>query len=267
MQFAIASRAPVLLLTLALAQPASAAIVSLGVDPVRVTVTSTAMNSRYRLSQTNWDQMIATSTLISGATIVQQQLLGNAYTLNGRAWDFTMDYTAGRGYVFTLADTTVPPLGVSPSTVGWIAPFGGISATRSFNTIELFAQAKNTLQTGVTAQSIELSDLSFSGAGLGTTGSLANMLDTHLLSPTNGQDFARQWLVADTDLSLFNWTLSGTVQAWFSGTVPHNFDKQLKFDLRTVQASVVPLPPAVALLGAGIAVLGWTARRCEATRG
>jgi len=254
-----------LLLTVAGSGAVHAAVVVLNADGSQFTPTAVAMDSRYRISQTNWDQMIATSTVISGSTIVQQKFLGDAATLNNRAWDFSVNYVAGSGYSFTLTDTTVPPLISSPSTVSWTAPFGSpsISPTRSYNAIELFAQAQNNLQTGVTGLSISLNNLVFSGGpGLSTSGALVSMSDTHLLSPgPGGADYAQQWLVADGDLSLFNWAITGQVQAQFTGTVPNNFDERLKFDIKTVQVSPVPLPPALALMLAGLGALGWVGRR------
>ncbi len=260
-----AALATSLLLSTLWSRGVEAAVVALNADGSQFTPTAVAMNSRYRISQTNWDQMIATNTAISGSTIVQQKFLGDAATLNNRAWDFSVNYVVGSGYSFTLTDSTLPPLGTSPSTVSWTAPFGApaISATRSYNAIELFAQAQNSLQTGVTGLSISVSNLAFSGGpGLSTTGALVGMSDTHLLSPgPGGADYAQQWLVADGDLSLFNWVLSGRVQAQFTGSVPSNFDERLKFDIKTVQVSPVPLPPALALMLAGLAALGWVGRR------
>lgn len=90
----------------------------------------------------------------------------------------------------------------------------------------MFAQAQNGLQTGVTGLSIIVSNLAFSGGpGLSTTGALVGMSDTHVLSPgPGGADYSQQWLLANADLSLFNWALSGRVQAHFTGIVSSNFD-------------------------------------------
>lgn len=109
--------AGILLLTVVGSGAVQAAVVALNADGSQFNPTAVAMNSRYRISQTNWDEMIATSAVISTSTIVEQKQLGNAATLNNRAWDFSVNYVAGSGYNFTLSDTSLAPLGSSPSTV------------------------------------------------------------------------------------------------------------------------------------------------------
>lgn len=245
-------------LMLCMAPAAHAALIQVGAPVTDSQVASIAMASRYRLSQTNWDQMIATTT-VPAPIIVQQKGLGDAATLNNRAWDFSMTYTAGSGYQFTLTDTSATPLGSSPSTVSWLADFNGISANRSFNSIEIFAQAQNSLLSPA-ASSISVTNLGLTGnLGLDSivlSSPIANMNDTNSTSPgPGGQDFALQWLVSSVDLSLYNWVLTGRVQAGFSGVASPG-DERLKFDLKTAQVTAVPLPAALPLLLSGLAGFG-----------
>jgi hypothetical protein len=218
--------------------------------------------TRYRVSNTNWDQIIAVSPFPSANTIVGQSNLGNANTLNNRAWDFSVSYAAGSGYTYTLTDTTTPPLGTSPSTLTWTAPGGNpaLSPTRSFNAIQLYATAQTVEgTTSPLATSIAIRNLVFSGTGLSTSGALATMNDTDATSPGG----VNQWLVADTDLSLFNWVLRGQVQAAFNGsiTAANQADERLKFDVSMQSVAAVPVPAALPLFISGLVGFGFIARR------
>jgi hypothetical protein len=239
---------------------AKAALVQLNASTPAVIANSTVALTRYRVSNTNWDQIVAVSPNISGNTIVAQQNLGNADTLNNRAWDFSVSYVAGSGYTYMLTDTTLPPL--SPSTLVWTAPGGSpaVSPTRSFNAIQLYATAQPVSgTTGTLPTSIDVRNLVFSGAGLSTSGALATMNDTDATSPGG----VNQWLVADTDLSLFNWVLTGQVQASFLGsiTAANQADERLKLDVSMQSVAAVPVPAALPLFVSGLIGFGIFASR------
>jgi hypothetical protein len=239
---------------------ADAALVQLNALAPAEIVNSTVAMTRYRVSNTNWDQIVAANS--SPLNIVQQQNLGDANTLNNRAWDFSVSYVAGSGYTYTLTDTTVPPLGTSPSTLVWTAPGGSpaLSPTRPFNAIQLYATAQPvTGTTGALATSITVRNLAFSGAGLTTSGALVTMNDMDAISPGG----VNQWLVADTNLALFNWALTGQVQAGFTGsiTAANQADERLKFDVHMESVTAVPVPAALPLLLSGLVGFGVFARQ------
>lgn len=229
------------------ASSALAGIITLNAPaPLPANQGDTVMDARYRLSQTNWDQVIATSSNVTYGTIVETKNLGTANVLNGIEWSLQMQYTAGSGYVFTLSrEGAVPPPNVS--VVQWTAPYvyeqnPPVSQLRNFNSIHLYcaAYAKN----GITSAQFDVTNLTFSGTGMTTSGSFVDM---HAYLPP-GQ-LVDQWLLADTDLSLIDWTLTAKVKGTFEGTPPNNYDEQLKFDIKTKWVTPEPMTMSLMALG------------------
>lgn len=218
---------------------------------------STVMDARYRISGTNWDQMIATSSSISTTTIVQTQNLGGVATLNQDVWNFSMSYVAGTGYTFTLTEVTdanTANLITGSSTVSWTSPQAstGSSPTEAYNAIHLLAVAN--LRTPITASQIDVTNLVFTSSTLTQTGGpLTNLNDTNSLT------FDEEWLVADTNLALHNWTLTGTVVAQYTGSAwTGDGGETLKFDILTTNVDLitpVPEPATVTVMGLGLAGL------------
>ncbi len=232
----------VLLALMVAASPVLAGVVTLNATaPLPQNQGDTVMDARYRVSGNNWDQMIATSSNVTYSTIVQTVNLGNASALNNVEWDWSMAYTAGSGYVFTLSKPG------TTSVVQWTAPHvyqtnDPVSQLRAFNAIYLYCVAYTS--NGLETSNFDVTDLAFNGAGLTNSGSLVEMHAT--LPPGQLVD---QWLIADTDLSLTSWTLTAKVKGGFTGTPDHTFDEELKFDIKTKW--VVPEPATMALLGLG----------------
>jgi hypothetical protein len=241
----------------ALAGQAMAGTAFLNVNPNQLTnATSSVMNSRYRISNTNWDQMIASSSNITPSTIVQQANIGNHNALNGVLWDFAVSFNPASGYTFSLSRPN------QTSTVSWTAPHttnGNASPTQAFNTIRMTVDA-GSLPNNVSAMSLQVSNLGFVGAGLTNSGTLNNMLDQ--TPPTQA---AVSQLIHAPGLSNTTWSLTGKVQASFTVINPAaaigNFDERLRFDVRTFSATLIPLPTGAAMGLAGLAVLGFRRRR------
>jgi hypothetical protein len=179
--------------------------------------------------------MIATSSNVTYGTIVGTKNLGTANSLNGVEWDWSMAYTAGSGYVYTLSKpgTTSVVQWTAPWVNAYVNPNETVSQTRSFNAIYLYcaAYAKGSF----TSSQFDVTNLAFSGTGLTSVGSLVDMQAD--LPPGELVD---QWLIADTDLSVTDWTLTAKVRGQFTGAAPSNLDEALKFDIKT--KGVVPEP-------------------------
>lgn len=235
-----------------------ASVVHLNPDPDLYTYGETRALARYRVSNTNWDQIVATSSSISASTIVQQANLGNSAQLNGTVWDFTLSYAAGIGYEWTLVKMSgnAP---VSSSTVSWTSPHHGVDPDRPVNAIKFYTQAGAQMPAGIETARIGVSNLHFSAAGYSTIGALADMHDffDDVGDPGDNwdPDLPLQVIVANGNLADTDWVFSGRVVAMYTlkdgftspgGTI----DERLKLDIKVTEA--VPAPGAAALLAFGM---------------
>ncbi len=231
-----------------------------------VSISSTAASAKMKFSNTNWDMSISPKTStdnVGGATFLQRQITNNTGDLTS-AWTFLVSYQAGQGYTFNMSRVGSPPLS---GTLTWRADAaqnlaGGtantlntstgnsVSATRSFNFIRMHARASS--------GTMSFSNLQFNGDG---TGLIAGSVNTSSgarssIDGSGGAGFAYQDILSDMDLSLQNWTLSGTIQS----TVATN-SEGVRFEMDMFNASgyslnSVPLPPA-AWAGLSTLVGGW----------
>lgn len=226
-----------------------------------------ASHFRYRVSNTNWDTAVATSSAIgSGGVIVAQSDRGNHTALNGASFAFSVAYTAGSGYSYTMTRVSGGGSVGGVQTLAWTSPVGGVDPTRAFNAISLSTVVNAGMPSGIAAASMSVTGLSFSAAGVVGSGSLQDMLQSWARPSASGAS-AQQWIVADTDLSVVNWTLSGTVVGAFQyvqgATSPGgNIDERLKFEVTTWNAPIaVPLPGGAAMGMAGLGALAVRRRR------
>ncbi len=227
---------------LAMSASAAAGTVTLNYPDAQIASAIGVMDARYRISNTNWDQIIASDPNISGATIVQQANLGNHTALNGVLWDFGINYSPVAGWAFTLTKVSGGGSVTSPSTVQWTSPFNGTPFDRSYNGLEMFAVV-GSLPSGITAMSMEATNLVFSAPGHTVNGSLNDLVTTNGL--------IRQWVYADFDLATTAWSLTGQLKGSFVGSTSSNLDERIKFDVKAAAITVVPAPGAAALIVLG----------------
>lgn len=207
----------------------------------------------------------------------------NANTSN--PYYFTERFYAGQGFVYTLqqaqitagtpsivdaATTYVQCWGGGfgancPSGTGYntrtAATLNGEAPTGSFNAIHIEARSNNTNTPSANATSwynltydipgfTALSATSFVPTGSVTRATSAG---------TDG--YSHQWLVADTDLSTINWSISGYVMLNpASNNENYKFTvsvKNLATSTPPQNSTAVPEPASLALLGAGLAALAW----------
>ncbi len=247
--------APIALFVTLAASTSQGALISLNDSLSGYTNAGTVMDARYRVSNTNWDQMIATSSNVSASTLVQTANLGNHNQVNGVLFDFALDFSPASGWSFTLT----PDAGGAASTVSWSTPFNGASPLRPFNALELFVVTGDMNPVNIASGSAAVTNLSFSSSSATTTGSLVDLVSNWIGTGTGG--LVRQYLLSDSDMSAFAWTLSGQVRLSFTyqqgQTSPGgNLDERLKFDIKAFEA--VPSPGAT---GAAAVVGAAAARR------
>lgn len=200
------------------------------------------MDARYRVSNTNWDQIIATSSIITPAVIVQQANLGTHNQLNGALWDFSIDYSPIDGWTYSLDFVSGGSPSTSSTALVWNAPFNGAAYDRAFNGLEMFAVI-GSLPSGISAMSMEVTELSFSSPGNTIVGSLPDLTSTGGL--------VRQWIYSDMNLAATSWTLSGRLRGAFVGTTGSNLDERIKFDVKATTVTLVPEPSLATLVGMG----------------
>jgi len=207
-----------------------------------VTSTGTTAAARYRMSNTNWDTFLGTSSTVSNATIVQSATIGNNTSLNNINWSFGLTYTAGTGYQWSLSN------GLTTSTMSWLTVHtNGSSPTTAFNAISLSLIAGTTMPGGVTTANAAATNLNFSfvGGGPSVTGSMRDLSSSWAAGVSTGQD--RIVIFSDTNLANSSWTLTGNVLMSYMGTPSGSLDERLKFDVNTMAA--VPQPASLAAFG------------------
>jgi len=220
------------------------------------TASATVGGSKYRISNTNFDMTLDRGTDTGGpAGSFLQAGLGNHAFLNGIAYDFELGHVAGEGILFTMtrqggASTTLswgtfttPPPGTNAATLNGIAP-GAV-----FNSVQIssVATAGN--------RSADLSNLVFSSGALTLAdGTFGSTLTTNAGSP------ATQLVVADVDLSQFDWSLSGTIVLTKQGT---GGDETVRMRLSLVDAvvTIIPEPGTASLFGLGLFGLAFVGRK------
>lgn len=250
------------------------------------------VGAKYRMSNTNFDQSLDSGggTLgVPGGTNFIATNRGNVAALNGATYDFTFEHRAGQGFIFAMTN---------PSGATWTQAWGSfapavaadqlaaqlrssgadgdtpgvfVAPGKPFNALHLEARAT---ANGYTP-SVTYSDLVLLTPGLTQVGSLVTGFTTvpgsNGTNPNfpDGNDFHSQWFVADSNLALFDWTLSGRVRFDIVGPGT-SIDERVRFGITGKQVAFTP-PPAVpepgtwALLIAGFGLVGAALRRRTAS--
>ncbi len=242
-----------------LAGSVEAGLVTLNADASLIGSSSDASNFRYRVSNTNWDQIIASSTSISNSTIVGSRNPGTHSALKNAAWDFTVSFVPLSGYIFAL-DPVAGLNSNAAQSITWTSLFGGVDPLRAHNAIKLTVSAGSGMPGGIDTAYVDVSNLAFSTSGFLSTGSLASMRnnwdDFGSLTDRDDPDTLTQWILADENLANWAWALTGRVQAGFTylpgvSSPGGNLDERLKFDILPQWVTAVPSPGGFAFLALG----------------
>jgi hypothetical protein len=272
----------------AVSSPAHADTVYLNTPPGFVPqIQSSVAGAKYRLDGNNWDMALHSGTGTNDpqpapADFVQAEL-GSLAALSNVTYRFTVTHQAGVGFSYTMtnlgtnAATTLSwGTGLAGTNVQTLQRWSGSgldgidhAPTDPFNFLLIEARAQR--GAGDTNppepdSSMSFSNLSFSGTGLTTSGSLlAGSTNENAAgsawTPSGGASEAgRYWqfIYSDVDLSDYDWTFSADV-AGFANT--NSGQELLRFELTAKNVTPVPLPAGAWLLLSGLAGFGVAARR------
>ncbi|MCC5786790.1 MAG: hypothetical protein JJU33_08835 [Phycisphaerales bacterium] len=223
-------------------------------DITGVTVNQTVAAQKYRLSNNNWDMSLANQSSTANSADFIQANLGNNAQLSGRSYSFIVEHVAGQGFAFFMADmtgSTILSWGAGLAFLGGTnaADLNSVLPNRSFNSIELEAWVRRD------NASMSFSDLQFFAPDLDVDGSFfAGVAE-------NGDGPITQRIVSDADLSLFDWSLTGTLVGARDSSAAG--DETVRFEIRqqNIDFVVIPLPTGAGLAGLGLGLVALRRRR------
>jgi len=220
---------------------------------------------KLRASTTNWDQSLDAGGGTNAGNFIQKELT-NSFNGIGNDYHFTFEHRAGEGFIFK-----VTPTGQADSTLAWgnftggvpsgatvVSTINGRTPLTPFNALNIEARSQRP------GSSLKFSQLLFTSPGMSVVeGSFFGATVTqNTVIGTSPAGTAFQSLVADTSLSLYNWTLSGDIS--IKRTPGSGGDESVKFTVDALQTTfLTPVPePGSALLSlTGLALLTCRKRR------
>lgn len=263
-----------LCLSVCLCAPAHAATLRFGSAEQDITNRNTVAETRYRMSGSNWDQMLGNGAEKFSPDNLATADLGRSSSLNGQLWDFNLSYENGdsgaRGFTFSMApgtsgrDTGGPqtltrPRSAVVSTLLFNEknPLGDSMPVDAFNAIQFEARA-GALRDDISKAILEITRLNFYADGKNT-----QLKDLRASSASHDSERASYWMTSNRKLSEIDWTISGAVQGRFDcgdGSTRCLRDESIKMNMRFAEADVVPLPAAAWLFVSALGALGWQRR-------
>ncbi len=231
--------------------PIYAAMVDITAGASPVTIANIG-NAKFRFSQANFDQSLGYgSGTPNGSTFVSRDL-GNNTVLGQRTYNLTLAYDPQPGFTFTMS-----PVGaVGPGTsLQWTAsaPINGHTPTGPFNAIEIDARAN------LASGTLNYSNIRFTG-NVQQTGAFASGTIANGIAPV-------QWLVSDSDLSQFAWTLEATVSGQRAAITSGDENVRFAMTVKNVpvvaaaSAQTVPEPTTWLMLTMGMLLMGLSVLR------
>ncbi|MGI9289663.1 MAG: VPLPA-CTERM sorting domain-containing protein [Gammaproteobacteria bacterium] len=244
---------------------ASASTVQLGLKNVNPEIQDRVSESAYRLMQGGWDHMISNGAAPAGEDDMDSIDYTGATALNGTLWDFTLSYESGddgvKGFSFQMSEVDGRPLNSGTVVYDVDNPLNGETPTAPFNSIMIGASAGPLIDINNYDETayIDIFDLAFISS-LPSSGSFENPLN----ASWPAEEFDSAWILSSVDLSLYDWSLSGKVNAGFDcnglGSAGCLNPDSLRMNL-LVANSTVPVPAAVWLFGSALGLLGWKRRK------
>jgi len=248
-----------------LSSSALAGTVLINSSNVQLGTQTTVGGAKYKLSTGNWDQAVwagsgGTTSSFNGTTgnFISNNL-GGAGELNNVVMSFSLSYAAGDGFTFEMNNGTTTYSLRWADSVGSYANSGtsestsilnGVSATaNSFNLIEIFVRST----TNGAGTYMNATDLQFTAASQTVIGALHD-------SEQGPNSSETQYIASTTDLSTFDWTLTGNFQG--NGASSGGAEGiKVEIGFKNNNFTIIPLPTPVTMAGAGLLMLAGVRRR------
>lgn len=225
---------------------------------------NTVGGAKYKLSSGNWDQSVSGGTVgttspFNGTTgnFISNNL-GGASALNNVAMNFSLSYTVGDGFSFTMGSyslkwaNSVASYVNNPTTEETSVLNGAAATDNKFNVIDIFVRS----QTNNPAHYMHLTNLNFTAAGQTLVGSLHDSLQ----GPNSAET---QRIATAGDLRTFNWTLTGTMKG-NEATGGGAEGIKVEFGFKNNDLTIIPMPTPVSMAAAGMLAIAGLSRRRKA---